>query len=191
MAHALQDFLNAANSNTIRVNNQFELEAASGYADIDNVLNTAVMFGQNFTLPNRTLEFASVHYKGAEFTNLVPTTMKWENEHTVTVVADINGEYRRAFLAWQGKVINPDISGGSKFEGDRSINDQSLIRIRLFDKDNETVIQNYKCFNVRITNVGNMTLTYDGGDKATFECGFKSTYWEIEESTKGDLIGQK
>ena len=191
MAHALQDFLNAANSNTIRVNNQFELEAASGYADIDNVLNTAVMFGQNFTLPNRTLEFASVHYKGAEFTNLVPTTMKWENEHTVTVVADINGEYRRAFLAWQGKVINPDISGGSKFEGDRSINDQSLIRIRLFDKDNETVVETYKFYTVKISQVGPMTLTYEGGDKATFDVVFKSTYWEIEKAENGALTSQK
>ena len=191
MAHALKDFLNAANSNTIRSTNQYEIEIQSGYSDIDEVLQTAAMFGQNFTLPNRTLEFASVHYKGAEFGNLVPTTMKWETDHAMTVIADVNGDYRRAFLAWQGKVINPDISGGSKFEGERQINDQSIIRIRLFDSDNETVIETYKFYNVKIASVGGISLQYEGGDKATFEVGFKSTYWEIEKAEKGKLTNQK
>ena len=191
MAHALQEFLNAVNSNTIRANNQYEVEALAGYSDIDEVLQKAVMFGQNFTLPNRTLEFASVSYKGAEFANLVPTTMKWETEHTMTIVADVNGEYRRAFLAWQGKVINPDISGGSKFEGERSMNDQSILRVRLLDSNNDDVVETYKFYNVKISSVGGISLTYEGGDKATFDVTFKSTYWEIEKSEKGALTNQK
>ena len=191
MAHALQEFLNAANSNTIRANNQYEVEAQSGYSDIDEVLQKAVMFGQIFTLPNRTLEFASVSYKGAEFANLVPTTMKWENEHTMTIIADVNGEYRRAFLAWQGKVINPDISGGSKFEGERQMNDQSILRVRLLDSNNDDVVETYKFYNVKISSVGGISLTYEGGDKATFDVTFKSTYWEIEKAEKGKLINQK
>ena len=191
MAHALQEFLNAANSNTLRANNQYEGEAQSGYSDIDEVLQKAVMFGQNFTLPNRTLEFASVSYKGAEFANLVPTTMKWETEHTMTIIADVNGEYRRAFLAWQGKVINPDISGGSKFEGERSMNDQSILRVRLLDSNNDDVVETYKFYNVKISSVGGISLTYEGGDKATFDVTFKSTYWEIEKSEKGALTNQK
>ena len=191
MAHALKDFLNAANSNTIRSTNQYEIEIQSGYSDIDEVLQKAVMFGQNFTLPNRTLEFASVSYKGAEFANLVPTTMKWETEHTMTIIADVNGEYRRAFLAWQGKVINPDISGGSKFEGERSMNDQSILRVRLLDSNNDDVVETYKFYNVKISSVGGISLTYEGGDKATFDVTFKSTYWEIEKSEKGALTNQK
>lgn len=191
MAHALQEFLNAANSNTIRANNQFEIEVASGYPEIDEVLQKAVMFGQNFTLPNRTLEFANVSYKGAEFTNLVPTRMTWEQDHTMTVIADVNGEYRRAFLAWQGKVINPDISGGSKFEGERGINDQSILRVRLLDSNNEDVAETYKFYNIKIKSVGGISLTYEGGDKATFEVQFSSTYWEIENAANGKLTSQK
>lgn len=150
MAHSLQEFLNATDANTIRVTNQFEIEAYSGFADIDKALETGMMFGQGMTLPNRTLEFASVSYKGAEFANLVPTTMKWESDHTMTVISDVNGSWRRTFLAWQAKVINPDIPGGSVFEGDRSIAPQSIIRIKLFDYDNKTISQIYKFFNVRI-----------------------------------------
>lgn len=191
MAHSLQEFLNAANSNTIRANNQYEVMATSGYTDIDKVLEVATMFGKGFTLPNRTIEYGSVSYKGFEFANIVPTKMSMGNEHTMSIYADVNGSYRRAFLAWMGKVMNPDISGGSVLEGDRGINEKSIIRVQLFDKDNQTVIETYKFFNIRVTSVGDLTLTYDGGEVATFDVTFKSSYWEIESSAKGDFIGQK
>lgn len=191
MAHSLQEFLNAANSNTIRANNQYEVMATSGYTDIDKVLEVATMFGKGFTLPNRAIEYGSVSYKGFEFANIVPTKMTMGNEHTMSIYADVNGSYRRAFLAWMGKVMNPDISGGSVLEGDRGINEKSIIRVQLFDKDNQTVIETYKFFNIRVTSVGDLTLTYEGGDVATFDVTFKSSYWEIESSAKGDFIGQK
>lgn len=191
MAHSLAEFLAAANANTIRANNQYEIVATSGYSDVDNVLKTAVMFGQNFTIPGRGIEYASVSYKGYEMTNLVPIRMTMEQEHTMTVIADVNGSYRRAFLAWMNHVINADIAGGSVFEGDRGINEQSIIRIQLFDKDNQTVIETIKLYNVRVTNVGPLSLTYESGDKLTFDVTFKSTYHEIESSLKGEIIGQK
>lgn len=128
-----------------------------------------MMFGQGLTLPNRTLEFAAVSYKGAEFANLVPATMKWETDHSMTIISDVNGSWRRAFLKWQAKVINPDIPGGSVFEGDRRINRQSNLRVTLFDYDNKTVSQIYKFFNVKIASVGGENLSYNGGDTATFE----------------------
>ena len=190
MATALNQFLAAANSNTIRCNNQWEAYFTSGYSDIDAVLKTAVMFGKGFSIPNRTVEYASVHYKGFEMANIVPTHMTMEHEHSMTIQADVNGEYRRAFLAWQGKVMNPDIEGGSVFEGDRSINEKSIIRVHLFDKDNKTVSEIYKFFNVRVAEVGPIELTYEGGDVATFEVKFKSTYWTIEKAAKGALLEQ-
>lgn len=191
MATSLEQFLEAANTNKVRANNQFELEAASGYSDIDNILKKAIMFGQNITLPSRTTEFASIYYKGAEFTNIVPTRLTWDQEHTMTMVADTAGEYRRAFLAWQGKVINPDISGGSVFEGERGINEKSVFRVKLFGSDNKTVVEVIKFFNVKIKQVGGISLQYDGGDTAKFDLSFTSTYWEIEKSTEGGLLGQK
>ena len=191
MAHALQEFLNAANSNTIRANNQYEVECTSGISEIDEVLQKAVMFGSNFSLPNRTIEYASVSYKGYEMTNLVPTRMTMEQEHTMTIKCDVNGEYRRAFLAWMNSVIDADIAGGSVFAGDRGVNENSIVRVRLFDKDNQTVIETYKFYNVRIKSVGNVALTYDGGEVATFEVQFTSTYWQIEKAEKGKLTNQK
>ena len=191
MARALNEFLAAATANTIRCNNQYEVVATSGITEIDNVLNKAVMFGKGFTLPARGIEYASVSYKGFECANLVPTRMTMENEHTMTIVGDVNGEYRRAFLAWQNHVMNANITGGSKFEGDRGVNEKASIRVQLLDKDNETVVETYKFYNVQISSVGSATLTYEGGESFSFDVVFKSTYWEIEESKKGALIGQK
>lgn len=73
MAHNLNEFLNAATADTIRCTNQYELEATSGYSDVDAVLNGVMLYGQSATIPSRAIEYASVSYKGYEVPNLVPT----------------------------------------------------------------------------------------------------------------------
>lgn len=150
-----------------------------------------VLFAQSITLPARGIEYAAVSFKGYEMGNIVPTKMTMEQEHAITFLDDVNGTLRRTFLAWQSKVMNANISDGSYFEGDRGISETSAIRVHMFDKDNVTISQVYKFYNIRVTNVGNISLTYDGGDKSTFEVGFKSTYWEIETAKQGEFLTQR
>ena len=52
--------------------------------------------------------------------------------------------------------MNADIAGGSLFEGNRGVNEKSIIRIRLFDKMNNDIVETYRFFNVAITNVGSI-----------------------------------
>lgn len=191
MAKSISEFLQQATSSTIRSNNQYEVIATSGISDVDLVLKDAVMFGSNMTLPNREIEYASLHFKGYECANTVPIRMIMGNEVTMNIKCDVNGEYRRAFLAWQNSVMNADIEGGSVFEGDRGINEKSLIRVQLFDKNNETVCETYKFYNVRIKSVGEVSLTYEGGEVAAFDVTFGCTYWNIEEAKNGALTNQK
>ena len=191
MATALNQFLNAATANNVRCNNQWEAEFISGYHDVDKVLKTAVMFGSNFSIPGRGINYAPLHYKGFEMANLVPTNMTMENEHSMTIKADVAGEYRRAFLRWQNHVMNADIEGGSMFEGNRAVNPNSNARIRLLSADNQTINETYKLVNVVVTNVGPISLTYEGGDAASFDITLKSTYWFIEKATEGQLTDQK
>ena len=191
MATPLAAFLQQTNADNIRANNTYEIEAFSGYNDIDSILKGVIMYAKNVTMPGRNVEYASVWYKGFECVNLVPTRVSMETDHSMTVYADINGTNRRCFLAWQNKVMNMDIEGGSFFQGDRGVNEKSTIRIRLFDKDNETTAETMRFYNVTITSVGPVTLQYDGGDVATFDVGFKSTFWQLEDSKNGDFIGQK
>ena len=187
MAHALNEFLQAATADNIRCTNQFEIEATSGYSDVDAVLEKTMIFGQNLAIPTRSINYATVSFKGYEMTSLVPTTLAMDQEHTMTVLEDINGENRRAFLAWQNHVMNAAISDGSLFEGDRGINANAILRIRLFDKDNKTVCQTYKFYNVCVKSVGSLELDYNGGDAGRFQVTFGSTYWELEDNVNGAL----
>lgn len=190
MATAVNKFLAAATANNIRCNNQWEAEFISGYDDVDAVLKTAVMFGSNFSIPGRTINYASVSYKGFEMANLVPTNMSMTNTHSMEIKADIAGEYRRAFLRWQNHVMNANIEGGSFFEGNRAVNPKSNARIHLFSADNQTVNETYKLVNVVVTEVGETSLTYESGGVATFSVQLKSTYWYIEKATEGALTDQ-
>ena len=191
MAHSLQEFLLAATSDTIRNTNTFEIEASSGYDDVDSVIEKVTLFGQSITVPERGIEYANVSFKGYEIPNLVPVRLTMGNEITMQVIADINGEHRRLFLRWMNHVMNAAISDGSLFEGNRGVNEKSIIRIRLFDKFNKDIVETYRFYNVAITNVGSIQLDYNGGDKATFEVQFKSSYWEIENPKEGAFLDQK
>ena len=191
MARSLDDFLQAATSDTIRNTNTFEIEASSGYDDIDSVIQKITLFGQNITIPERGIEYSPVSFKGYEIPNLVPTRLTMGNEITMQVIADINGEHRRLFLRWMNYVMNADISGGSVFEGNRGVNEKSTIRIRLFDKYNKDVVETYRFYNVQISNVGSISLDYNGGDAAKFDVQFKSTYWNIENPQEGAFKDQK
>ena len=190
MATPVSQFLAAATANNVRCNNQWEAEFISGYDDVDAVLTAAVMFGDSFSIPGRTINYASVHYKGFEMANLVPTNVQMDVEHSMNIKADVAGEYCRAFLRWQNHVMNANIEGGSVFEGNRAVNPNSNARIHLFAADNKTVNETYKLVNVVINNVGPINLVYEGGDVATFDISMMSTYWYIEKATEGALTDQ-
>lgn len=189
MAHSLQEFLNAVNSDTIRCTNQFQISITTGFPDIDAMMEDTLLFGQSFSIPTRSNEYAEVSFKGYSMP-LVPTKLTMEQEHTMTVLDDVNGSNRRLFLAWLAKIINPAIDEGSVFEGNRNVS-QSVIRLELFDADNKTVIQTYKFIGANVKSVGNTSLTYEGGDKSTFEVGFNSIYWQCENHQKGNFTDQK
>ena len=189
MAHSLQEFLNAVNSDTIRCTNQFQISITTGFPDIDAMMEDTLLFGQTFTIPQRANEYANVSFKGYEMP-LVPTKLTMDQEHTMTVLDDVNGSNRRLFLAWLAKIINPAIDEGSVFEGNRNVS-QSVIRLELFDADNKTVTQTYKFIGANVKTVGNTSLTYEGGDKATFDVTFNSIYWQCENHQKGNFTEQK
>lgn len=189
MAHSLAEFLNLAQSDTIRCTNQFQINITTGYSDIDAEIEKVLLFGQSFTIPQRQIEYANVAFKGYEMP-LVPTKMTMDQEHSMTVLDDVNGTNRRLFLAWQGKVMNPDIASGSLFEGNRGVS-ESKIRLELFDADNKTVIQTYEFNGVQVKSVGNTELTYEGGDKSTFTVGFSSIFWSCSDNKKGSFLDQR
>lgn len=189
MATALNKFLATMDQNSLRTSNMFEMTITTGYAEIDKVFEHITMYVEGFAAPNRTQEFATAAFKG--FDVPVPTVMKEEQDHSITVRADVNGEIRRGFLAWAAKVTNPDIGGGSLFEGDRRLNNSSIVRLQLLDNNMSDVAEVYKLIGVKVASVGPLQMSNSEANIATFEVQLKSIYWEIENSTNGALIGQK
>jgi len=121
----------------------------------------------------------------------VPTNLTYEQDHEITINADANGELRRAFLAWMGKVADPDITGGSVFTGDRRVNNSAIIRVKLLDNDMMSVSEVYKMIGVKIASVGQLQVSNQDASVSTFTVTFKSIYWEIESAANGGLTEQK
>ena len=181
MAHPLNEFLAAATSDTIRCTNQFEIEINTGDEELNKIIedNKIILFGQNLAIPTRSISYADVSFKGYNMTNLVPTALVMDQEHSMTVIDDVSGLHRRVFLKWMNKVMNADIKGDSMFEGYRGVNDNSYLRLHLFAADNKTVSETYEFFNVVVKSVGTTTLDYNGGDAAKFDVQFGSTFWRV------------
>lgn len=190
MARSVAEFLNQATQDTIRCTNQFEVKWTSGIQELDQIMEDTMIYGQSFSIPKRGVEYAEVSFKGFSVPNLVPTRITEDQEITMNIIEDVNGTNRRIFETAMNHVMNFDIAGGSVFEGDRGVNPNSILRLELFDKDNKTVIQTYKFWNVHVKEVGATSLDYNGGDVAKFDVIFVCSYWEIE-STKGALTNLK
>lgn len=191
MAVNLQEFLGQVNKNGgIRTQNLFELYVSTGYPEIDDVLGKITMYGQGFEIPARTIDYNIVGFKAYD----VPIAGKFTmaQEHEFTVNADMDGEIRRAFLAWQAKTVNPAISDGSLFEGDRNINLGSVVRIHLLG-NNGQVTEIYKLLGVKVRNVGPLSVSNTDAGVATFSVSLESIYWEIESGTvaNGSFKDQK
>lgn len=98
MAKALNEFLTKLSNNQVRTTNMFEMYITTGFSDIDAVLQNITMYGNGFTIPSRTTNYSEVSFKGMAVP--IPTNQAFEQQHSMTVNADANGEIRRAFLAW-------------------------------------------------------------------------------------------
>lgn len=201
---SLYNFMDQLNKNNVRTQNLFEMrifipDELVAYVK-NNVINGSALtkffnpnftfYGTNFTLPNRQLQYAEVGYKG--FTVPVPTVMKMTQEHTVTINADIDGEMRRAFLAWQALTMNPQIDAdGGFFEGNRHLDQSSRIYIHLLDPeygDAQKITETYTLYGVTVGEVGTMDFSNTGSELATFTVQFKSQYWQ-HGIPNGDIVG--
>lgn len=181
MAEPLITFYNRLSTNQLRATNMFEFEVTSGYEDVDNALKYITMYGEGLTLPTRSTQFVDVGFKG--YTLPIPTVGQMEQQHTITIRADANGEIRRAFLAWQGHVWDPNISAGSVFTGDRRMNSGGTIRVKLLDNDMMTISEIYKIIGVKIESVGGLQVSNTDSSVSTFDTQFRSVWWEIEQGS--------
>jgi hypothetical protein len=161
----------------------YSIEFFSGITTIDNRLKRMQVYGNAFTLPERTVNFEDLQYRAYKIP--IPTTLDMGQDHSVTVYADVRGDLRKACLDWQAACINPAITQGSFFESNRrptrignGDDNQPSITISLLAPDYQTVVEQTVIYGSRVTKVGGLELSNTAGGISTFTVDFKSVYWE-------------
>ena len=177
--------LNAYNNDQVMTQTMWYVEPI---AIKENYLSYMQIYGQNFTVPARTNEFAPVSYRGYEIPT--PTVMKMDQDHTITINADVHHYLRRGFLNWQARAIDPRITlQESSFSADRRPTagvGESGLRLYLLAPNYTDAEMKIRMYGVRVQNVGPISLSNTDGGIATFEVGFKSVYWETETTPGND-----
>lgn len=188
MARPLIDFLTKLQNKAVRTTNMWELEITTGYKDVDDKLKDVTLWASGFNAPKRSQKFADVHFKGYKLN--VPTNIDMDQEHSMDVRCDVNGDIRRVFLKWQNYITNMNIAQGSTFGGEKRISKTATIRLKMLGMDMSTVVETIKLYGCGIEDVGEMVFKQEGADVTSFQVKFKSQYWETE-STVGDFPEQK
>lgn len=200
----LNQAIDLFNQDQVRTQTMYEVKFHSGFTKIDNTLERLQVYANNFTLPERTVNFEDLQYRAYKIP--IPTTIDMGQDHSITVYADVRGDLRRACLDWQAACINPDITDGSFFEANRRPtrlgpggDQEPWIQVDLLAPDYKTVIESTLIHGPRVTKVGGLELSNTAGSISTFTCDFKSVYWEQihgapgaanEDSNRNTLLGQ-
>lgn len=188
MSASISQFLTQIGNNAgIRTQNLFEMKAflskktgdlmggaANAFVANNNKGTPLTFYGQNFTLPTRTIDMNTVSFRA--FDVPVPGKFSFTQEHSMTLNCDMNNTVRNAFLAWQAATINPDIDNGSGLWGDRALHLDDMIEIDLLGNDGG-VVEYYLIKGVRIKEVGGLTVSNTDAGVSTFDVTFSSVYW--------------
>ena len=179
----LSQAIDLYNQDQVRTQTMYEIDFFSGIPKIDATMQRMQVYGQGFTLPERTVNFDNLQYRAYNIP--VPTTLEMGQDHSVTVYADVRGDLRRACLDWQAACLNPDITGGSFFESNRrptklgpAEGQTPSITVKLLAPDYQTSVETTMIYGSRVTKVGGLELSNTAGGISTFSVDFKSVYWE-------------
>lgn len=171
------------NQDQVRTQHMYAMEFFSGIKTIDDRLMRMQVYGNSFSLPERTVDFENLTYRAYDIP--IPTKMSMGQDHSVTVYADVRGDLRKACLDWQAACVNPDITGGSFFESNRrptrignGEDNMPYIKIDLLAPDFQTPVETTMIYGCRVTKVGGLELSNTGASISTFTVDFKSVYWE-------------
>lgn len=208
----LQNFVSSVNKYGVRTQNTFRMKISlpslpgmdnfsarltRSHQDIMKILDHELFcYGQGFTLPARTIEYADAFFQG--YPVPVPTVMKFGTTHEMTFNDDATGTLRNIMYLWQNMTINGNVSDGN-FEGNRYGYDLATLTVYLTNNeyDTKTNISTsaltprplaYKLHGVTVANIGETTLSNTESGIATLPVTLRSQYFELTEYVD-DLTG--
>ena len=113
----LSQAIDLFNQDQVRTQTMYEISFDTGIPEITDRLKRMQVYGNSFSLPERTVNFEDLTYRAYKIP--IPTTLDMGQDHNITVYADVRGDLRRAMLDWQAACLNPAIDQGSFFESNR------------------------------------------------------------------------
>ena len=183
MNYNLIQAIDLFNNDQVRTQHMYEIDLFSGIPSIDATLTRMQVYGNGFSLPDRTVNFEELQYRAYKIP--IPTNMDMGQDHDITLYADVRGDLRRACLDWQAACLDPDITGGSYFESNRrptrlgpGDGQTPSITVKLLAPDFQTPVETTVIYGTRVTKVGGLELSNTGAGISTFQVSFKSVYWE-------------
>jgi hypothetical protein len=181
--YTLSQAIDLFNQDQVRTQTMYEIRFDTGIPEITARLERMQVYGQSFTLPDRTVNFEDLQYRAYKIP--VPTTIDMGQDHSITVYADVRGDLRRAMLDWQAACLNPAIDQGSYFEANRRPTKLGpgeggvpTITIDLLAPNYQDVVETTVIFGSRVTKVGGLELSNTAGSISTFSVDLKSVYWQ-------------
>lgn len=181
------------NEDQVRTQTMYQVDFHSSVEDIDSRLMRLQVYGNSFTMPDRTVSFEDLQYRAYKIP--VPTTLEMGQDHSVTVYADVRGDLRSALLDWQALCLNPSIEYQSFFESNRrptrvgqGTDGEPYIDVHLLAPDYQSILETTHIVGTRVTKVGGLELSNTAGGISTFSVDFKSVFWTQEP---GEGAGQR
>lgn len=169
---------------------------------LENELNGNLFcFGQGFTLPARTINYADVGFQG--YMVPVPTTMSFGTTHAMTFNDDMSGSLRSIFALWQNATINGNVESGN-FEGNRFTGNSLTtytadLKIYLLSNEYENTPVNFSAFGeknlgyilkgVTVASIGETTLSNTAKEVAILPIEFRSQYWQMFNFNSSEIQG--
>lgn len=215
----LTNFVSAINKYGIRTSNLFAMKLSfpngtmkamhnfdSGtnvnWQKLENELNGNLFcFGQGFTIPSRTINYADVGFQG--YTVPVPTTMSFGTTHDMTFNDDMSGSLRSIFALWQNATINGNIEHGNfegnRFTGNATTTYSANLKVYLLSNEYDTSAVNttafgeknlgYELKGVTVANIGETTLSNVSKEVASLPITLRSQYWTMFNFDPNEVTG--
>lgn len=184
MSDSLRNFYQKISHEVLLTQNLFNLRfnLQSVPAGVNNALRDIQLYAESTSVPGVTQNVQEISYRGAMLR--IPTNVEFDGEYSITIRSDAAHRIRGALIAWQNSISglnwreNPFAPGGNKRIGN------NIVELDLLDPGNHYPLTTYQIHGVIPNNIGEIEMTQEGAEVATFEFSMHYQFWIVSQSAE-------